>query len=274
MVEQAQGSKLPIQGLVDKVTMWFVPAVMLIAAITFLVWFIWGPEPALTFGLVNAVAVLIIACPCAMGLATPTSIMVGTGRGAELGVLFRKGEALQLLQEAQVVAVDKTGTLTEGKPTLTDFNMQSGFERNQVLTLVASVEAKSEHPIALAIVQAAESEGLNLLPVTAFNSITGSGIEAEVSEVESTNWRRPLYAPTWFRYQLIQAIAAQLGEEGKTPLYVAIDQQLAAIIAVADPIKETTYAAIGSFTSAWVKGCHDYRRQPSYGASDCQKAEH
>ena len=181
MVEQAQGSKLPIQGLVDKVTMWFVPAVMLIAAITFLVWFIFGPEPALTFGLVNAVAVLIIACPCAMGLATPTSIMVGTGRGAELGVLFRKGEALQLLQEAQVVAVDKTGTLTEGKPTLTDFNVQSGFERNQVLTLVASVEAKSEHPIALAIVQAAETEGLTLLPVTAFNSITGSGIEAEVS---------------------------------------------------------------------------------------------
>lgn len=180
MVEQAQGSKLPIQGLVDKVTMWFVPVVMLIAAITFLVWFIWGPEPALTFGLVIAVAVLIIACPCAMGLATPTSIMVGTGRGAELGVLFRKGEALQLLQQAQVVAVDKTGTLTEGKPTLTDFNVQQGFERKQVLTLVASVEAKSEHPIALAIVQAAESEGLNLLPVTAFNSITGSGIEAEV----------------------------------------------------------------------------------------------
>lgn len=116
-----------------------------------------------------------------MGLATPTSIMVGTGRGAELGVLFRKGEALQLLQEAQVVAVDKTGTLTEGKPTLTDFNVRSGFERNQVLTLVASVRAKSEHPIALAIVQAAESEGINLLPVTAFNSITGSGIEAEVS---------------------------------------------------------------------------------------------
>ncbi|NUF22429.1 copper-translocating P-type ATPase [Acinetobacter oleivorans] len=244
MVEQAQGSKLPIQGLVDKVTMWFVPAVMLIAAITFLVWFIFGPEPALTFGLVNAVAVLIIACPCAMGLATPTSIMVGTGRGAELGVLFRKGEALQLLQEAQVVAVDKTGTLTEGKPTLTDFNVQSGFEREQVLTLVASVEAKSEHPIALAIVQAAESEGLNLLPVTAFNSITGSGIEAEVSG------QKVQIGADRYMYQLgldtnsFQAIAAQLGEEGKTPLYVAIDQKLAAIIAVADPIKETTYAAI------------------------------
>ncbi|WP_284089460.1 heavy metal translocating P-type ATPase [Acinetobacter pittii] len=244
MVEQAQGSKLPIQGLVDKVTMWFVPVVMLIAAITFLVWFIWGPEPALTFGLVNAVAVLIIACPCAMGLATPTSIMVGTGRGAELGVLFRKGEALQLLQEAQVVAVDKTGTLTEGKPTLTDFNVQSGFEREQVLTLVASVEAKSEHPIALAIVQAAESEGLNLLPVTAFNSITGSGIEAEVSgqkvQIGADRYMHQLGLDT----SSFQAIAAQLGEEGKTPLYVAIDQKLAAIIAVADPIKETTYAAI------------------------------
>ncbi|MEB7642025.1 heavy metal translocating P-type ATPase [Acinetobacter pittii] len=244
MVEQAQGSKLPIQGLVDKVTMWFVPAVMLIAAITFLVWFVWGPEPALTFGLVNAVAVLIIACPCAMGLATPTSIMVGTGRGAELGVLFRKGEALQLLQEAQVVAVDKTGTLTEGKPTLTDFNVQQGFEREQVLTLVASVEAKSEHPIALAIVQAAESEGLNLLPVTAFNSITGSGIEAEVLgqkvQIGADRYMHQLGLET----SSFQVIAAQLGEEGKTPLYVAIDQQLAAIIAVADPIKETTYAAI------------------------------
>ncbi|MFH3941479.1 heavy metal translocating P-type ATPase [Acinetobacter nosocomialis] len=244
MVEQAQGSKLPIQGVVDKVTMWFVPVVMLIAAITFLIWFIWGPEPALTFGLVNAVAVLIIACPCAMGLATPTSIMVGTGRGAELGVLFRKGEALQLLQEAQVVAVDKTGTLTEGKPTLTDFNVQSGFERKQVLTLVASIEAKSEHPIALAIVQAAESEGLNLLPVTAFNSITGSGIEAEVLDqkvqIGADRYMHQLGLDT----SSFQTIAAQLGEEGKTPLYVAIDQQLAAIIAVADPIKETTYAAI------------------------------
>ncbi|HDG9761044.1 heavy metal translocating P-type ATPase [Acinetobacter nosocomialis] len=244
MVEQAQGSKLPIQGVVDKVTMWFVPVVMLIAAITFLIWFIWGPEPALTFGLVNAVAVLIIACPCAMGLATPTSIMVGTGRGAELGVLFRKGEALQLLQEAQVVAVDKTGTLTEGKPTLTDFNVQSGFERKQVLTLVASIEAKSEHPIALAIVQAAESEGLNLLPVTAFNSITGSGIEAEVLgqkvQIGADRYMHQLGLDT----SSFQTIAAQLGEEGKTPLYVAIDQQLAAIIAVADPIKETTYAAI------------------------------
>ena len=142
MVEQAQGSKLPIQALVDKVTMWFVPMVMFLAALTFAVWFVLGPEPALTFSLVNAVAVLIIACPCAMGLATPTSIMVGTGRGAEMGVLFRKGEALQALQEVKVIAVDKTGTLTEGKPTLTDFHVQQGFQHEQVLRIVASVEAK------------------------------------------------------------------------------------------------------------------------------------
>jgi cation transport ATPase len=133
MVSDAQGGKLPIQTAVDKVTLWFVPAVMVLAALTFLAWWIWGPDPRLTFALVNAVAVLIIACPCAMGLATPTSIMVGTGRGAEMGVLFRRGEALQGLQEVNVVAVDKTGTLTEGKPVLTDFIAAQGFERAQVL---------------------------------------------------------------------------------------------------------------------------------------------
>lgn len=132
MVEQAQGSKLPIQALVDKVTMYFVPAVIGVAFLTFLVWIVFGPEPALTFALVNAVAVLIIACPCAMGLATPTSIMVGTGRGAEMGVLFRKGEALQVLKDARVVALDKTGTLTEGRPALTDMEAAEGFERSGV----------------------------------------------------------------------------------------------------------------------------------------------
>lgn len=128
MVEQAQGSKLPIQAVVDKVTLWFVPVVMLAALLTFLAWLTFGPSPALSFALVNAVAVLIIACPCAMGLATPTSIMVGTGRGAEMGILFRKGEALQLLKDAKVVAVDKTGTLTEGRPVMTDLELAEGFE--------------------------------------------------------------------------------------------------------------------------------------------------
>ncbi|KRG34383.1 MULTISPECIES: heavy metal translocating P-type ATPase [unclassified Psychrobacter] len=253
MVEQAQGSKLPIQALVDKVTMWFVPIVMLLAMLTFIVWFIFGPEPALTFALVNAVAVLIIACPCAMGLATPTSIMVGTGRGAEMGVLFRKGEALQALQDVQVIAVDKTGTLTEGKPTLTDFYVQPGFEREQVLRIVASVEAKSEHPIALAIVQAAEQQNISLLPITTFDSVTGFGIKAEVAgqavHIGADRYMQQLGLDvTSFKDE-----AAHLGQEAKTPIYVAIDQKLAAIIAVADPIKDTTYAAIAGLHQLGLK---------------------
>ena len=253
MVEQAQGSKLPIQALVDKVTMWFVPMVMLLAMLTFIVWFIFGPDPALTFSLVNAVAVLIIACPCAMGLATPTSIMVGTGRGAEMGVLFRKGEALQALQDVKVIAVDKTGTLTEGKPTLTDFYVQPGFEREQVLRIVASVEAKSEHPIALAIVQAAEQQNISLLPITTFDSVTGFGIKAEVEgqavHIGADRYMQQLGLDvTPFKDE-----AAHLGQEAKTPIYVAIDQKLAAIIAVADPIKDTTYAAIAGLHQLGLK---------------------
>lgn len=253
MVEQAQGSKLPIQALVDKVTMWFVPMVMFLAALTFAVWFVLGPEPALTFSLVNAVAVLIIACPCAMGLATPTSIMVGTGRGAEMGVLFRKGEALQALQEVKVIAVDKTGTLTEGKPTLTDFHVQQGFQHEQVLRIVASVEAKSEHPIAVAIVQAAEQQNISLLPITAFDSVTGLGIKAEVTgqtiHIGADRYMKQLERDvTPFENE-----AARLGQEGKTPLYVAIDQKLAAIIAVADPIKDTTYTAIAGLHQLGLK---------------------
>ena len=245
LVEQAQGSKMPIQAVVDKVTLWFVPAVMFAALLTFLVWLIFGPSPALTFALVNAVAVLIIACPCAMGLATPTSIMVGTGRGAELGILFRKGEALQLLKDAQVVAVDKTGTLTEGHPVLTDFEVASGFERRDVLSLVAAVESLSEHPIAKAIVDAAKNEGLTLPKVDRFDSVTGMGVNATVNE------RQNIYIGA-DRYMIQLGLditpfshtAQRLGDEGKSPLYVAIDGALAGIIAVADPIKDTTPAAI------------------------------
>ncbi|MFV5264029.1 heavy metal translocating P-type ATPase [Acinetobacter courvalinii] len=245
LVEQAQGSKMPIQAVVDKVTLWFVPAVMIAALLTFLVWLVFGPAPALTFALVNAVAVLIIACPCAMGLATPTSIMVGTGRGAELGILFRKGEALQLLKDAQVVAVDKTGTLTEGHPLLTDFEVASGFERSDVLSLVAAVESLSEHPIAKAILDAAKNEGLTLPKVDRFDSVTGMGVNATVNE------RQNIYIGA-DRYMIQLGLdigpfshtAQRLGDEGKSPLYVAIDGALAGIIAVADPVKDTTPAAI------------------------------
>ena len=244
MVEQAQGAKLPIQAAVDKVTLWFVPAVMLLATLTFIVWFLLGPEPNLTYALVNAVAVLIIACPCAMGLATPTSIMVGTGRAAELGVLFRKGEALQLLQQTRVVAVDKTGTLTEGKPALTDFAVTSGFEQQIVLQMVAAVEAKSEHPIAHAIVEAAKAQQLQLPEVSDFDSITGAGVKAQVSGQQIHTGAERLMQQLGLSVDIFKEKAQQLGEQGRTPLYVAIDQKLAAIIAVADPIKATTYSAI------------------------------
>ena len=244
MVEQAQGSKLPIQAVVDKVTLWFVPAVMALAALTFIVWFLFGPEPNLTYALVNAVAVLIIACPCAMGLATPTSIMVGTGRAAELGVLFRKGEALQLLQQTKVVALDKTGTLTEGKPLLTDFEVTADFNQQEVLQLVASVEAKSEHPIAHAIVQAAREQELELSEVTDFDSITGAGVKAQVSGQQLHIGAERLMQDLGLNVDLFRATAQKLGDQGRSPLYVAINQKLAAIIAVADPIKPTTYSAI------------------------------
>ncbi|AEC18874.1 copper-translocating P-type ATPase [Pusillimonas sp. T7-7] len=253
LVEQAQGSKLPIQAVVDKVTMWFVPAVMLAAALTFLIWLIFGPDPALTFALVNAVAVLIIACPCAMGLATPTSIMVGTGRGAEIGVLFRKGEALQLLKDALVVAVDKTGTLTEGRPVLTDLDIATGLDRKQVLAKVAAVESSSEHPIARAIVDAAIEQNITLPTMTDFESVTGMGVCATVDgsrvEVGADRYMRDLgldvggFADT----------AERLGSEGKSPLYAAIDGQLAAIIAVADPIKPSTPAAIAALHELGLK---------------------
>ncbi|MGQ7828805.1 heavy metal translocating P-type ATPase [Altererythrobacter sp. Z27] len=253
MVEQAQGAKLPIQAMVDKVTAWFVPAVMAVAFLTFLVWFLFGPDPALTFALVNAVAVLIIACPCAMGLATPTSIMVGTGRAAELGILFRKGEALQSLRSVEVVALDKTGTLTMGRPYLTDFHTSPGFEQDEVLALVAAVETQSEHPIAEAIVAAAKEHGLPGHKVSDFEASAGFGISATVDA------RKVMVGAD--RYLIKHGIdlgafaddARRLGTEGKTPLYAAIDGKLAAIIAVADPIKETTPAAIEALHALGLK---------------------
>jgi len=253
MVEEAQGSKLPIQGLVDKITMWFVPAVMTLAALTFGVWFFFGPDPALTFGLVNAVAVLIIACPCAMGLATPTSIMVGTGRGAELGVLFRKGDALQGLQDARVVALDKTGTLTEGKPTLTDLVLADGFQRADVLSRIAAVEAKSEHPIARAIVEAAEAEGLTLPALSRFESVTGFGVAAEAGGIRVEIGADRYMAKLGHDVGTFADAAARLADEGKSPLYAAIGGRLAAIIAVADPIKETTPEAIRALHALGLK---------------------
>ena len=253
MVEAAQGGKLPIQALVDRVTMWFVPAVMGLAALTFVVWLVFGPEPALTFGLVNAVAVLIIACPCAMGLATPTSIMVGTGRGAELGILFRKGEALQALQDVKVVAFDKTGTLTMGKPSLTDLYLAPGFDRDPVLAAVAAVEGKSEHPIARAIVAAAEDAGLALPDVTGFASVTGFGVAARADDQRVDIGADRYMEKLGLDVAVFADIAARLADEGKSPLYAAINGKLAAILAVADPVKATTPQAIKALHALGLK---------------------
>ncbi len=253
LVEEAQGSKLPIQATVDHVTMWFVPAVMAAAVLTFIVWLIFGPAPALTFALVNAVAVLIIACPCAMGLATPTSIMVGTGRGAELGVLFRKGDALQLLKDANVVAVDKTGTLTKGKPALTDLDLAPGFDRATVLTQIAAVEAKSEHPIARAITAAAEQDGLALPEATAFAAVPGFGVQAEVAGVAVRIGTDRYLRQAGIEVQPFRQTAERLGSEGKSPLYAAINGKLAAMLAVADPLKATTPTAIAALHALGLK---------------------
>jgi Au+-exporting ATPase len=253
LVEQAQGAKLPIQALVDRVTLWFVPGVMAAAAVTLVVWLLFGPSPALTFALANAVAVLIIACPCAMGLATPTSIMVGTGRAAELGVLFRKGDALQRLERVAVVAVDKTGTLTEGRPVLTDLEVTEGFDRVGVLGAIAAVEDRSEHPVARAIVAAAASEGIALPEATAFEAIAGYGVTALVGgqpvAVGADRYMRKLGVDV----TPVAATAARLGSLGRSPMYAAIGGRLAAILAVADPVKPATPEAIAALHGLGLK---------------------
>ncbi len=244
MVESAQGSKLPIQTLVNKITLWFVPAVMAAALVTMIVWLIFGPEPALTFALVNAVAVLIIACPCAMGLATPTSIMVATGRAAEMGILFRHGEALQALRGMDAIAFDKTGTLTRGQPELTDLLPAEGFERSQLLSWAAALEKRSEHPIAEAILEAAEHEKLTVPEATGFDSLTGYGVKATIAGREIAIGALRLLQEYSQGTNPFESRADQLASEGKTPLYLLVDQQPAALLAVADTVKDTTPAAI------------------------------
>jgi len=246
LVETAQGSKLPIQALVDKITRWFVPVVMLIAALTFFMWLLLGPAPALGFALVNAVAVLIIACPCAMGLATPTSIMVGTGRAASLGLLFRRGSALQTLAEIKTIAFDKTGTLTLGKPALTDFIVASGFEKNAVLALAAAAEQHSEHPIANALVEAAAAEKISLGIVESFEAIAGYGLKAKVSGEEIHIGADRLFEKLGIHLDVFRTTAQQLAGGGKTPIYISINNNIAAVMALADTIKPGTAAALKS----------------------------
>jgi Cu+-exporting ATPase len=244
LVEEAQGARLPVQGLVDRVTLWFVPAVLVLAAITVAVWLFAGPD--MTLALVAGVSVLIIACPCAMGLATPTSIMVGTGRAAEMGVLFRKGDALQTLGQVDIVALDKTGTVTMGKPVLSDLVLADGFDRADVLGAVAAIEARSEHPIAAAIVAAAKQEGVSLPEIADFTSVTGYGVEASV------DGRRVLVGADRFMARegidtgALAQVEGDLAGRGRTALFAAIDGHVAAVIAVSDPVKPSSAAAIAA----------------------------
>ncbi|WP_159731070.1 heavy metal translocating P-type ATPase [Methylosinus sp. Ce-a6] len=246
MVEQAQGAKLPIQALVDRVTGVFVPAVLAIAFATFVAWLALGPQRDASYALVTAVAVLIIACPCAMGLATPAAIMTGTGRAAELGILFRKGEALQSLRDVTLIAFDKTGTLTRGKPELTDLEAAPGFEAGEALRLAASVEARSEHPIAIALVAAAKARGLVLVEARDFAATPGMGVRASAEGRKIAVGAARFMRARGLDTGAFETVAARLAAEGKTPLYVAIDGTLAAILCVADALEETSVAAVAA----------------------------
>ena len=245
MVEAAQGTKLPIQALVDRVTAWFVPAIILCSLSTFLIWYWLGPTPSLSHALINAVAVMIIACPCAMGLATPTSIMVGTGRAAELGVLFRQGDALQRLRDVQVVAFDKTGTLTLGKPVLTDFVvLDKNYDRATLLSWTAAMQTHSEHPIAHAVVQAALAEQTPLSVALNFNAISGSGVRATVSNHAVSSGAEAFLQEQGVDTSVAHQQTKTWGMQGKTPIFLAVDGHLVALMAVADPIKPSALGAL------------------------------
>jgi Cu+-exporting ATPase len=245
MVSQAQRSRAPIQRLADKVSQYFVPAVVVIAVITFFAWWQFGPEPRLAHALVNAVAVLIIACPCALGLATPMSIMVGVGRGAEAGILIRNAEALETLEKVSTIVLDKTGTLTEGKPRLTLVEVAGEIERDPLLRIAASLEAQSEHPIAKTIVDAAQERNLTLLKVTDFASVTGGGVEGRVDGRYVVIGKPSLQTEKKATgMDVLIKKAAPLQQEGVTVVYVSIDGKAAGFIGVSDPIKATSADAI------------------------------
>jgi Cu+-exporting ATPase len=244
MVAEAQRSRAPIQRLADKVSSWFVPAVIAVAIIAFIAWSVWGPPPSMGYGLVAAVSVLIIACPCALGLATPMSIMVGVGRGAGAGVLIKNAEALERMEKVDTIVVDKTGTLTLGKPKVTAIRPASGFEEAEILRLAASLENASEHPLGAAIVQAAKERSIQLAPVAEFDSPTGKGVLGKVEDHSLALGNAKFLAELGVDVAPLQAEADALRREGATAIFVAIDGRPAGVVAIADPIKDSTPAAI------------------------------
>jgi Cu+-exporting ATPase len=253
MVAAAQRSRAPIQRLADRVAGWFVPAVILVAVLAFIAWATFGPEPRLAYGLVAAVAVLIIACPCALGLATPMSIMVGVGRGAQAGVLIKNAEALERMEKVDTLVVDKTGTLTEGKPKVVAVVAAQGFDETQVLRIAAAIERASEHPLARAIVDAAGERGIAISAVTGFDSPTGKGVIGTVEGRHAVLGSANFLAEKGITTVALNSDADRLRRDGATAVLLAIDGQAAGIIAIADPVKPSTPAALRALTGQGVR---------------------
>ena len=253
LVADAQRSRAPIQRLADDVSAYFVPAVIAIALIAFVVWAAFGPQPRLSYGLIAAVAVLIIACPCALGLATPMSIMVGVGRGAQVGVLIKNAEALERMEKVDTLVIDKTGTLTEGKPAVTALVAADGFSEADVFRLAASVERASEHPIAHAIVAAAESRGVTLAPVEAFDSPTGRGALGTVDGRRVVLGNARFLQGEGVATDALAAAAEQLRQDGATAIFAGVDGNVAGVLAIADPVKASTPDALAALRQAGVK---------------------
>jgi heavy metal translocating P-type ATPase len=253
MVANAQRSRAPIQRMADKVSGWFVPAVIAVAGLAFIAWSLFGPEPRFSYGLVAAVAVLIIACPCALGLATPMSIMVGVGRGAQAGVLIRDAEALERMEKVDTIVIDKTGTLTEGKPSVTAIVAADGQEENELLRLAASVEQASEHPLAAAIVKAAKERKLELAKVMGFDSPSGKGaigmVERKRMAIGNANFMGELNIAV----ETLTAKSDSLRYDGATTVFVAVNGKLAGIIGIADTVKSTTSQALAALRADGIR---------------------
>ena len=253
MVAEAQRSRAPIQRLADQVSAWFVPAVIGVALLAFITWSIWGPEPRLTFGLIAAVSVLIIACPCALGLATPMSIMVGVGRGAQSGVLIKNAEALERMEKVDTLVVDKTGTLTEGRPSVVALESVQGIHEDEVLRLAASLERQSEHPLADAIVRAALERNIALADAANFDSPIGKGVVGTVEGRALVIGNRRIMTDAGIETAKLDARAEDMRRDGATAIYVAVDGKAAGLVAIADPVKATTPAAIAALREAGVR---------------------
>jgi len=253
MVAAAQRSRAPIQRMADQVAAWFVPAVIAVALLTFGAWMLWGPSPAFSYALITAVAVLIIACPCALGLATPMSIMVGVGRGAQHGVLIRDAEALERMEKADTLVVDKTGTLTEGRPKVVHVETAGGIAADDLLRKLASVERASEHPLAMAVVQAAQERKLPLSEVADFDSPVGKGVLGQVEGVSLVSGAAKFLAEQGVDLAPLQDAAEQQRARSATVIFVALDGRLAGFVAIADPVKETTPAALAALREAGVR---------------------